>query len=39
LEPEGTHYSNYNPSLAATIVDEAAGLLKSIGFASHHVIY
>jgi Nucleotidyl transferase AbiEii toxin, Type IV TA system len=38
LEPEGAHRGNYDPSLAATIVDEAAGLLKSIGFASHHVI-
>jgi hypothetical protein len=38
LEPEGSHHSNYNPSLAAAIVNEAAGLLKSIGFASQHVI-
>lgn len=38
MEPEGAHYSDYDPSLAAIVVDQAAGLLKSIGLASHHVI-
>src|SRR5207244_98671 len=32
------HRSEYNPTLAAAVLDEAAGLLKSIGFAAHHVI-
>ncbi len=38
MEPDGAHYSDYDPSLAETVVDQAAGLLKSIGLASHHVI-
>src|SRR5438105_14411473 len=32
------HRSEYNPTLAGAVLDEAAGLLKSIGFAAHHVI-
>lgn len=38
MEPEGVHHRDYDPSLAATVVGQAAGLLKSIGLASHHVI-
>ena len=38
MEPDGAHHSHYDPSLAAAVVDQAAGLLKSIGFASHHLI-
>jgi len=32
------HRSEYDPSLSSAVLDEAAALLKSIGFAAHHVI-
>ena len=32
------HHSEYDPSLASAVLDQAAGLLKSIGLAAHHVI-
>ena len=32
------HHSEYDPSLASAVLDQAAGLLKSIGMAAHHVI-
>src|SRR5260370_7093531 len=38
--PQGlnlVHRSEYDPSLASAVLDQAAGLLKSIGFAAHHV--
>lgn len=38
MEPEGAHHSDYDPSLAEAVVDQAAGLLKTIGFTSQHVI-
>jgi hypothetical protein len=38
LALEGGRRSDYDPSLAATVVNEAAGLLKAIGLASHHLI-
>lgn len=32
------HRSEYDPSLAAAVLDEAAGLLKAIGYAAQHVV-
>lgn len=32
------HHSDYDPSLAAAVVNEAAGLLRSVGFAADHLI-
>ncbi len=35
---EGAHLTDYDPAVAATVLDQAASLLKSIGLASQHLI-
>lgn len=36
--PEGSHRSQYDPGASSAVLGEAAALLRSLGFASRHVV-
>lgn len=38
MPDDGMHISEYDPTLAAAILGEAAHLLRNVGFAAHHAI-
>lgn len=38
LAGDGLHHSEYDPTLAAMLLGEAAHLLRAIGFAADHAI-